>query len=410
MSSPSIEELAAATPDTRDRSVDFIRAVSILTVVIGHWFIAMIWWQGGLIRTTSAVGVTAWLWLLTWLCQVMPLFFFVGGFSNLTAYRSYRRRGASTRTYIRSRVDRLLAPSLIFFAVWLPVVVVLHLTNTGKPAGPVLWGSTTLLRGLLPPGAFPFGPLWFLGAYLILVAISPVTVTLHERYRWRVVAVMAVGAALADYIGFVGGHPGFRWFNVIFVLMLPHQLGHFLGDGSFQQLSRKVFWAMVAFGLGGLVLLTNPIVFKLFGSVRYAWFPGIGNYPKSMLGTDIEQISNAYPPTICYLLTGIWTIGLVMLVRPALQRWLQRARPWRFTIGVNAIVMTLFLWHETAFLLSILLLWPLGVGHQHDTSAAWWIERIAWLGVPAVILMGLVGVFGRFERPRPKVGRAGGER
>jgi hypothetical protein len=128
-----------------------------------------------------------------------------------------------------------------------------------------------------------------------------------------------------------------------------------------------------------------------------------------MLGTDIEQISNAYPPTICYLLTGIWTIGLVMLVRPALQRWLQRPRPWRFTIGVNAIVMTLFLWHETAFLLAILLLWPLGLGHQHDTTSAWWVERVAWLGVPALILVGLVAVFGRFERPRPKVTRAGVE-
>ncbi|MEA2551086.1 MAG: hypothetical protein QOE25_855 [Actinomycetota bacterium] len=409
MRAPGINELAAATPDTRDRTVDFIRAVSILTVVIGHWFIALIWWQGGLIRTTSAVGVTSWLWLLTWVCQVMPLFFFVGGFSNYVTYNSYRRRGASTGEYIRSRTSRLLRPSLVFFAVWIPVVVALHLTNTGKSAGPVLWGSTTLLRGLLPPGAFPFGPLWFLGAYLIVVAISPLTIALHERFHWRVIAVMAIGAVVADGVGFIGGHPGWRWFNAVFVLLLPHQLGHFLGDGSLQRLPRKVFWGMVTGGLTGLMLLTNPIVFKVFGQVRYEWFPGIGNYPKSMLGTDIEEISNAYPPTLCYLLAGAWTIGAVMLLRPALQRWLQRPRPWKFTIVVNGVIMTLFLWHETAFLLAILALWPLGLGHMHDSTAAWWLQRFVWLGIPGAILVGLVAVFGRFERVRPSA-RASADR
>jgi hypothetical protein len=57
----SIEELAARTPASRDRVVDFLRAASIVAVVFGHWFIGIVWWQDGVIRTTSAVGVTAWL-------------------------------------------------------------------------------------------------------------------------------------------------------------------------------------------------------------------------------------------------------------------------------------------------------------------------------------------------------------
>ena len=44
--------------------------------------------------------------------------------------------------------------------------------------------------------------------------------------------------------------------------------------------------------------------------------PGIGHYPRSLLGTDIETVSNAYPPTVCFLLVGIWSIGAVMLLRP----------------------------------------------------------------------------------------------
>ena len=83
-------ELADRTPSTRDRYVDFLRAVSILAVVIGHWTIAMIIWDRGSIRSTSAIGVTSWLWLATWFLQVMPIFFFVGGFANLVAFDAYR--------------------------------------------------------------------------------------------------------------------------------------------------------------------------------------------------------------------------------------------------------------------------------------------------------------------------------
>jgi len=54
--------------------------------------IGIVWWQDGVLRTTSAVGVTTGLWLATWFFQVMPIFFFVGGFSNLV---SWTRPGAA---------------------------------------------------------------------------------------------------------------------------------------------------------------------------------------------------------------------------------------------------------------------------------------------------------------------------
>ena len=73
-------------------------------------------------------------------------------------------------------------------------------------------------------------------------------------------------------------------------------------------------------------------------------------------------------------------------------------RPWRFTIVVNARIMTLFLWHMTAFLLALLLLWPLGFGREQDSTARWWLERPLWFVVPGAILLGLVAIFGRFER------------
>jgi hypothetical protein len=401
----ALDRMAAATPASRDRVVDFLRAASIVAVVFGHWFVGTIWWEGGVMRTHNAVGVTPGLWLGTWVFQVMPIFFFVGGFSNLTAYEAAMRRGEATGSWVRRRVDRLLRPSAVFFAVWGVVMIVLHLADVGAATGPTLLGRTTLLRVFLPPGAtLPFGPLWFLAVYLVVVALAPWLIAMHRRFGWWVIAVMVAGTVVADLVGFVGGTGWVRWFNVAFVLLMPHQLGFFLADGVLDRLPRGVFWAMVLGGLGGLVLLTTPYLFRLAGDVRFEWFPGIGYYPKSLLGTDVEAVSNAYPPTVCFMLGGIWSMGAVMLLRPHLRGWLERPGPWKATILLNSVIMTLFLWHMTAYVLAILTVWWLGLGHERDSSGRWWLERPLWILVPAAYLVVLVRVFGRFERPR--AGRA----
>ncbi len=396
----SVAELAVATPASRDRVVDLLRGASILAVVFGHWFIGVVHWRDDVILTESAIGVTPGLWLMTWLFQVMPIFFFVGGYANATAYASSRSRGESSLAFVRRRVARLLRPSLVFLGIWAVIQVAMHLADVGAPTAPTLWGDTTLLRGVRPPPqTVPFGPMWFLGFYLVVVTIAPLTVALHRRFGWNVIWVMVAGAVAADVAGFTVDSI-WRWFNVVFVLLLPHQLGHILADGTLDRLSRTVYWWMVGIGLAGLVLLTNPLIFKPFGDVRFEWFPGIGYYPKSLTGVDQELVSNAYPPTLCYLLGGVWTIGAAMLVRPRLARWLDRSRPWRFTIAVNSMIMTLFLWHMTAFLVAVLALWPLGFGREPGGTARWWLERPLWIVASGLILAGLVVVFSRFERPR----------
>ncbi|MGH2663374.1 MAG: acyltransferase family protein [Actinomycetota bacterium] len=387
--STELDRLAAATPVTRDRYVDFLRAFSILVVVVGHWLIGVIYWEDGLIGTTSAIGLTPWLWIATWFLQVMPIFFFVGGFSNLVSYRSFRRRGDSIWTWLRTRLERLLRPSLVFVGIWAVVQVILHVADVGRP-------TTPYLRGMKPPGAtVPFGPLWFLAVYAAVIILAPAMIRLHERFGLAVPAVMLAGAVIADALGFALGVPGARWANVAFVFLLPHQLGFFYADGRMTRMPRGALVAMAAAGLAGLLILTNPV----FGDAGKEWFPGIGHYPKSLLGTDVERISNAYPPTLPFLAMGFWSIGLAMLLRRRVSRWLARARPWKAVIFTNSVIMTLFLWHMTAFLLAILLLWPLGFGQQGDTTAGWWAERPLWVGVSALILAVLVAVFGRFERP-----------
>ena len=81
----SAADLARMTPDSRDRAVDLLRAASIAVVVLGHWLMAVVAWTDGRFRTGNVLGMVPGLWAATWVLQVMPVFFFVGGFSNLVS-------------------------------------------------------------------------------------------------------------------------------------------------------------------------------------------------------------------------------------------------------------------------------------------------------------------------------------
>ena len=75
----TLRQMAEATPGSRDRYVDLLRAFSISVVVLGHWLIAIIYLKDGRVSGENALHVIPGLWLSTWILQVMPLFFFVGG-------------------------------------------------------------------------------------------------------------------------------------------------------------------------------------------------------------------------------------------------------------------------------------------------------------------------------------------
>ena len=130
-------------------------------------------------------------------------------------------------------------------------------------------------------------------------------------------------------------------------------------------------------------------------------FHGLAAYPKSLLGTENEPMVNTYPPTIVLVAMTYWSIGVAMLLRERAQAWLARStRAWMFAIWANANIMTMYLWHMTAFLVAILLLWPLGLGREHLPTAAFWWQRLVFWAVPGAILLGFLRMFGRFERPR----------
>ena len=365
-----VKEMAENTPATRDRYADFLRAFSIATVVFGHWFIALIWWRNHAIGVYNAVGATSGLWLATWVLQVMPIFFFVGGFSNFKTYRAMTGRGQGYGDFMRTRAVRLLTPTGVFVGLWLVVQVLFHVLDVG--------GDRLFRLSFLP-----FGPLWFLIVYFGVIALTPVTLKLHERFgAWALVGFV-VAAALADILRFNDVAPGLGWLNLATIWLFVHQLGYLYADGSLVDAGARTHALMAAIGLVALVVLTN-----------------IGVYPRSMVGTDVETVSNMNPPTLCIAALAVWQIGAAMLLRDTVSRWLQKTRPWTAVIVANSMIMTVFLWHMTAYLLAILILHPLGLGHPGDSTPSWWLQRPVWIAFPALLLIAFVVVFGRFERPR----------
>lgn len=372
----SVSNLAAATPESRDRYVDFLRAFSILTVVCGHWLIAIFVWEDQRISVDSAVGLQRGLWMATWVLQVMPVFFFVGGFANAVAWDSARRRGLSYLGFLRRRLDRLLRPTVLFLAVWVVIEVILHLTGTGAPG---------IIRGTF----LPFGPLWFLGVYMVMVALSPLMLGLHRRFGAWVPITLGLAVAAIDAIRFGSDLKGIGWANLLLVWLAVHQAGFFYAGGRLVAAGRRAWWGMVAVGLAGLAVLTNLVT--LTGDL---W------YPRSMVGVDIEPVSNMSPPSLAILALAVWQIGAAMLLRRRVSAWLDRSRPWTRVVAVNSMIMTLFLWHLSAMVVALLALRPLGFGKETTTSARWWLERPLWLAASALVLLPLLWLFARWERPR----------
>jgi hypothetical protein len=73
-------------------------------------------------------------------------------------------------------------------------------------------------------------------------------------------------------------------------------------------------------------------------------------------------------------------------------------------VAVNSVVLTVFVWHMTAAAVAGAIVYPTGLMAQPSVdSAAWLSWRVPWLASAAVVLLGLVAVFGRIELRRPEL-------
>jgi peptidoglycan/LPS O-acetylase OafA/YrhL len=368
-----LRALAAATPAGRDRFVDFLRVVSIVTVVLGHWTIAAVARTGDGLAAGNVLSTTPGLWLATWVLQVMPVFFLVGGFSNMVSWQALERRGGGYTEYLSGRMARLLRPVLVFAAVWLVLPPVLG--RLGLP------GEQVQLVGKVMGQ-----PLWFLGVYVVVVALAPAMVRLHRRFRLWVPATLATAAAAVDAVRLAAGMHQIGYLNLLVVWVLVQQLGFYYADGTLERLTRRALAGLAAAGLAGLLVLT-----------------GTGLYPPSMVGLPGDQ-SNMSPPTVCIVALVVWQLGLIMLARPRVSAWLARRGPWTAVIAVGSMAMTLYLWHLPAMAALYGLVLAADGPLPNPGTGAWWATRPLWLALLAAVLAPLALAVSRFERPRRPAG------
>jgi hypothetical protein len=87
--------VAAKTPESRNRLVDFLRAASILAVISGHWLLAAPYVAGNGFVLGNMLDLADYTRWLSWGFQVMPVFFLVGGYANAVSWRAAQRDGKS---------------------------------------------------------------------------------------------------------------------------------------------------------------------------------------------------------------------------------------------------------------------------------------------------------------------------
>ena len=153
--------LAAQTPDERNRYVDFLRAVSIVVVIVGHWLIATSYYVDGSLSAGHLLKSHPQTQWLTWLFQVMPIFFIVGGYSNAVSLESARAKGVGYGTWLSTRLNRLVAPLLVLIVVWAGIGLTMGLLGAGPKV--IQYSSQAALI-----------PTWFLAIYIMVVILAPV--------------------------------------------------------------------------------------------------------------------------------------------------------------------------------------------------------------------------------------------
>ncbi|CAL8896107.1 hypothetical protein KVA01_23110 [Kocuria varians] len=338
----------------RDPALDAARVGCVIAVVCIHILMVTLTADpaSGELRSVLVPTRQSWYWWATWIFQIMPLFFVVGGASAAGAWRRRRAEGMESAEYVRERALRLVQPAaLLWCAFALGAGAAL-----AAGVGPEL--VTFALSGMGMA-------LWFLAAYLICQAVTPAFLALHERMGWVWCWVLLSCTVAVDILPITTGEPWWGLLNMVFVWPLVQQLGFFRADGWFAARSRLTLVALAAAG------------YALLGVCVAS-----GDYAPDML-------TNLNPPTVCMVLLGFSQASLLEVASPALARLMRApaARAVAHVVGTRA--MTIYLWHLPV-VVAVMAAWFFAGGHDPvPGSAAWWLLRIP-LGLVCWVVVLLV--------------------
>lgn len=366
-------ERAAIDLSKRDLTLDLARVFCVLLVVVIHLLLVGV-------NTHARSGIALerpleaqeWFPLATWFGQIMPLFFVVGGFASMTAWRSLRRRGGNGPDYVKSRVLRLAQPSFPLFVFYAVAI----------GAGLILIDATGALPFAVLDGVFvgAGSPLWFIAAYALCQALVPFLARMHEAAPKRTVLVLLIGVVVVDIVHFATEPLGITsyWLgllNLLFVWPLVQQIGFWYADGFFT----RPWWQLALISLAGVGMLWPLTAF--------------GPY-------DVNMLTNLNPPTLPLVFLGLSQAAFLRLLKRPLSALMRTRVAKGIVFLVGTRLMTIYLWHLPVIiaLSGIAILIP-GASPQPGSSD-WWLTRPIEYVLVLGVLFALSLLVGRWEQPR----------
>ncbi|MGL6252965.1 MAG: acyltransferase family protein [Billgrantia desiderata] len=369
--------------DARDPYPDALRAVALLIVVLGHWVATLPRIENGMLVETGHI-LDAWppAGYFTWIVQVVPLFIFVSAAVSSEGVWERYRAGDPHSHWWATRALGLARPTVTYLAVLSGFVGISFFTRDGV-LGPLNHSLTVHL--------------WFLLILLGVQLVLPLSVWADRRFGlWSAAALIAAiavvdllrsrPAALEEWLILgrlvTAEHDYFAWINTLFFWLLPQQLGIAWWNGRFS--GRRTGAALMLFGLAWLLAAV-----------------ALG-YPPSMVNGDAGGDTNLLPPTLALLGVMWFQVGLVVLFEAPVRRFLQRQHLGRWMAMIGAFGLQLYLWHKLAELpaawLGQRLGWPIDAGMPGEPG--FWIGRLEWIGLCALMVVPVMIVVLLFERYR----------
>jgi surface polysaccharide O-acyltransferase-like enzyme len=335
----------------RDRAVDVARLAALVVVMFGHCALLLATIDSGGLRIGNLIGALPVIAPLTWVAQVMPLFFLAGGAAGAYGWRP----GTAWGTWLFTRSQRLCRPVFWYLAAWVVGLFVTRMVLGAESAAGLGRECVALL--------------WFLGVYLVVLAFVPALMKLRSAgaVALVVVALLAASAAV-DAIRLAVGSPEAGIANFLFVWLIPVVIG--------VAYARRLISPRAALVVAA-VALAAQVVAAL-----------VGPWDVSLVVTGNEHMSNVSPPTLLLALHCTWMSCLFVAAAGAVRRWAERPRVWRAVAVGNGGAMTLYLWHIPAIAVATFSLHAVGVD-AYDVQAPGFWGRLALRAVVFAVVMAI---------------------
>ena len=367
-STPSVAELAAQTKSDRNRAIDFYRVLAMIAVAFGHWLaLVAVEDANGQLQGGNALEFVPELGWASWLLQVMPLFFVVGGFSSAMSLDSHNRKGGRPQDWIAARLRRMMPPAVVLAATWLVILVL------GAAAGQFALAVVAAHAAAIP--------LWFLANYTIDTALAPFVL---PRFRANP-ARFAVLISLA----FVT----FEILRILDVAVLPH-VNWVLGWLIFQVMGMAWRDGLLPSGRR-LIALAGSLWAATLGLVLSG-----GPWAIAMVNAPGMENSPTNPPTLALMTFGaaysLTAVGAAPRISAALAA---RPKAWAGVVTANAVAMSVYLWHMTAaVIVTAAMFFTTGLPAHEVGSVEWWVFKIPTILGSMIVLAVIVAVVNRVER------------